>query len=62
MERVLAEGGRDSSGWFFTEWPTLARRVAARCAGSLAPEKRGRAAEALAALHALAGCARVAGS
>lgn len=58
MERVLAEGGRDSSGWFYVEWPALAVRIAARCAGALAPEKRGRAAGALAALHARAGCAR----
>jgi hypothetical protein len=52
MERVLAEGGRDSSGWFYVEWPALAGAVAARCADALAPERRARAADALAALHA----------
>jgi ParB-like chromosome segregation protein Spo0J len=52
MERVLAEGGRDSSGWFCVEWPALSAAVAARCAAALAPERRGPAAEALAALHA----------
>jgi hypothetical protein len=52
MERVLAEGGRDSSGWFYVEWPGLAARAAARSAGQLAPEKRDKVAAALAALHA----------
>ncbi len=57
MERVLGEGGRDSSGWFYVEWPALAARAAARCAGALAPGKREAAALALAALHARGGCA-----
>jgi hypothetical protein len=52
MERVLAEGGRDSSGWFYLEWPGLAARAAARCAGSVAAEKRERVRAALVALHA----------
>ena len=52
MERVLAEGGRDSPGWFYDEWPALARAIAARCAGALAPDRHERAAAALAALHA----------
>jgi hypothetical protein len=51
MERVLAEGGRESSGWFYAEWPAIAARASARAAGVLAPEKSGRAAAALAALH-----------
>ena len=33
LERVHAEGGRDSSGWFYVEWPGIAREVAARLAG-----------------------------
>lgn len=52
MERVLAQGGRDSSGWIQEEWPALAAAVAARCAPGVAPERRGRVAAALAALHA----------
>jgi hypothetical protein len=52
MERILAEGGRDSSGWFYEEWPGLAARAAARAAGGIAAEKRDRAGAALAALHA----------
>lgn len=52
MERVLAQGGRESSGWFYVEWPALAARVAARSAEAVAPEKRERVAAALAALHA----------
>jgi hypothetical protein len=52
MERVLAEGGRDSSGWFYGEWPGLAARAAARAAGVVAPEKHEQVAAALAALHA----------
>jgi hypothetical protein len=52
MERVLAEGGRDSSGWFYVEWPGIAARAAARSAGRIAPEKREQVAAALAALHA----------
>ena len=52
MERVLAEGGRDSSGWLHGEWPALAARAAARAAEVIAPEKLERVAAALAALHA----------
>lgn len=52
MERVLAEGGRDSSGWFYGEWPGIAARAAARCAGTVAVEKQEKVAAALAALHA----------
>jgi hypothetical protein len=52
MERVLGEGGRDSSGWFYGEWPGIAARTAARCAGQVAPEKHDTVAAALAALHA----------
>jgi hypothetical protein len=52
MERVLAEGGRESSGWFYVEWPGIAARAAARAAGIVAAEKRERVAAALAALHA----------
>lgn len=52
MERVLAEGGRDSSGWFYGEWPGIAARAAARSAGQVAPEKHEKVAAALAALHA----------
>jgi hypothetical protein len=52
MERVLAEGGRDSSGWFYEEWPALAAEIAGRVAALVAPARRGRARDALAALHA----------
>jgi hypothetical protein len=51
MERVLGEGGRDSSGWFYVEWPALAEEIARRAAPALAPERRSLAADALAALH-----------
>lgn len=35
LERVHAEGGRESSGWFYAEWPRIAAAVAARMAGSV---------------------------
>jgi hypothetical protein len=35
LERVHAEGGRESSGWFYVEWPAIARDVAARMAGDV---------------------------
>jgi hypothetical protein len=40
LERVHAEGGRESSGWFYAEWPSIAREVAARMAGTVPPEAR----------------------
>lgn len=59
MERVLAEGGRDSSGWFYEEWPALAAGIWERAAPRLAAERRAPARDALAALHARgAACAR----
>lgn len=30
LERVHAEGGRESSGWFYVEWPGIAAAVARR--------------------------------
>jgi hypothetical protein len=33
LERVHAEGGRESSGWFYGEWPRVAADAAARMAG-----------------------------
>jgi len=39
VERVHAEGGRPSSGWFFEAWPEIAARVAARAKG-LVPADR----------------------
>lgn len=30
LERVHAEGGRESSGWFYVEWPGIAAEVARR--------------------------------
>ena len=30
VERVHAEGGRESSGWFFEAWPALAAEIATR--------------------------------
>ncbi len=38
MERVHREGGRESSGWIYEEWPALAAAAAARCAPHLPPE------------------------
>jgi hypothetical protein len=38
LERVHAEGGRESSGWFYPEWPKIAREVAARMAGVVPAE------------------------
>jgi hypothetical protein len=35
LERVHDEGGRESSGWFYAEWPSIAREVAARMAGTV---------------------------
>jgi len=35
LERVHAEGGRESSGWFYVEWPGIAEAVAARLAGEV---------------------------
>jgi hypothetical protein len=40
LERVHAEGGRESSGWFYAEWPSIAREVAARMAGTVPAEAR----------------------
>jgi hypothetical protein len=40
LERVHAEGGRESSGWFYVEWPGIAREVAARMAGVVPAEGR----------------------
>ena len=33
LERVHAEGGRESSGWFYVEWPGIACDVATRLSG-----------------------------
>lgn len=55
MERVLAEGGRDSSGWFYEEWPTLAVEIGRRAAALLPPDRRERLRDALARLHARGG-------
>jgi hypothetical protein len=35
LERVHAEGGRESSGWFYAEWPRIAAAVAARLSGAV---------------------------
>ncbi|HSM93969.1 MAG TPA: hypothetical protein VLT47_13885 [Anaeromyxobacteraceae bacterium] len=35
LERVHAEGGRESSGWFYAEWPRIAAEVAARMADAV---------------------------
>jgi hypothetical protein len=35
MERVHAEGGRRSSGWIYTEWPTIAAAAVERCPSDL---------------------------
>jgi hypothetical protein len=37
LERVHAEGGRESSGWFYEEWPRIAAAAVERLAGR-APE------------------------
>lgn len=36
LERVHAEGGRESSGWFYAEWPRIAAAAAARLEGQVA--------------------------
>jgi hypothetical protein len=51
MQRVLSEGGRDSTDWFYEEWPPLAAAIARRLAAFVAPERLERAAAALARLH-----------
>lgn len=38
LERVHAEGGRESSGWFYLEWPRIAEAVAERMAGAVPDE------------------------
>lgn len=48
IERVHDEGGRDSTGWFFEAWPEIARAVAARARGFVAPERLAALADALA--------------
>jgi hypothetical protein len=35
LERVHAEGGRESSGWFYAEWPKVAAAVGERMAGEI---------------------------
>jgi hypothetical protein len=35
LERVHAEGGRESSGWFYGEWPRIAAAVAERMDGQV---------------------------
>lgn len=52
IERVHAEGGRESSGWFYEEWPRLAAAIAARLRDAVPAPLHGRVAEALLALHA----------
>lgn len=48
---VLAEGGRESSGWFNREWPALSAAAADRSAAFVAPERLARVRAALARLH-----------
>lgn len=50
IERVHGEGGRESSGWFYAEWPAIAVAAAARCAVALGPAADA-AAAALADAH-----------
>jgi hypothetical protein len=47
VERVHAEGGRESSAWFYAAWPAIAAAAADRSAAALGPEARGPAAAAL---------------
>jgi hypothetical protein len=47
MDRVHAEGGRESGGWIHEEWPAIAAAAAARCAGAVAPELRRQVSEIL---------------
>ena len=35
LERVHGEGGRESSGWFYAEWPKVAAAVGGRMAGKV---------------------------
>ena len=47
MERVHAEGGRSSTGWFFKAWPSLADRILTQVAPALPPGAAGAVAESL---------------
>lgn len=50
MERVHGEGGRPSSGWFYEEWPAVARRISQGCRAFLAEEDLAGVSAALARL------------
>jgi hypothetical protein len=52
VERVHAEGGRESTGWFYEAWPQLAAAIAERARPDVPAEARERLAETLAGLHA----------
>jgi hypothetical protein len=47
VERVHAEEGRESSGWFREAWPGIAGGIRARCAGWLEPDRLRAVADAL---------------
>lgn len=52
MERVHAEGGRQSGGWIYREWPALSAAVVERCGSSLDSDLRLRLAALLPSLLA----------
>jgi hypothetical protein len=52
IERVHAAGGRESSGWFYLEWPAIAAAAATRAGGALGPGARERVLAALRDAHA----------
>jgi hypothetical protein len=51
IERVHAEGGRESSGWFYLEWPAIAAGAVTRAAGALDPGSAERVLAALREAH-----------
>jgi len=54
LERIHAEGGRSSGGWFYAAWPALSTRAAARAAPALPGNAAARLPAFLGALHAAA--------
>lgn len=52
VERVHAEGGRESTAWFYEAWPRLAAAIAERARPVVPAATRERLAETLAGLYA----------
>jgi hypothetical protein len=52
VERIHAEGGRDSTGWFYEAWPAISRAVLDASHAFLDPDAHARVGEAITRLHA----------